>query len=1099
MAVRIQLRRDTAANWVSTNPTLRAGEVGIETDTLKFKIGNGTQTWTQITSYANVTPTSLNSSLGNYILAADQGSAGGPAELNSSGDLIIPEDQIILWNADGYDYTTTLTAEEPTANREIIIPNVSGTIATEGYVDNAIAEFDALPTQTGNDGKFLQTTGSTTQWATVDLSTKQDKITGVSDTEIGYLDGVTSAIQTQLNNKSPISSPTFTGTPAAPTAVAGTNTTQIATTAFVKKAVDDLIDGAPGALDTLNELAAALNDDASYASTISTALGNKQDKVSGVSDTEISYLDGVTSAIQNQLNNKVNSADVAELAQDAVGNSVGTGLTYTDSTGEIKVTPNTYDAYGAASAVAGDLSTHISDTSTHGVSGDIVGTTNTQTLSNKTLSSPTITVGAATISSTEIGYLDGVTSEIQTQLDDKLSKTGGTMTGALTLSGAPESALHAATKAYVDNISAGLNFHSPAHAATTTNLSVNYNNGTNGVGATLTADTSRSWNTLDGHSSFSVGDRILVKNQTDAKQNGLYTITQITAPWILTRATDADNNPAGEVSNGDFVFVQNGTQAGFGFIVNTTGTITIGSTNINYVQFNAGQTVVAGTGLQEVTAGNLSIDTSVTADLSTAQTLTNKTISGSSNTLSNIANSSLTNSAITINGTSVSLGGTRTLGTDDISEGSTNKYFSNELAQDAIGNSLGSGLSYNDSTGAISIDTTTIQTRVSGVSDTEIGYLDGVTSSIQTQLDAKLASATASSTYLPLTGGTISSDLTVTGNLTVNGTTTNINTTNLVIEDKNIVLGDVATPSNITANGGGITLNGDTNKTFNWINSTSSWTSSENLDLASGKVLKIAGTQVLSASEYTGNAATVTNGVYTSGSYSDPTWLTISKSKVGLGNVENTTLSTWAGSTNITTLGTIATGTWSGTTIGTTKGGTGLTGYASGDILYASATDTLSKLAKGTDGQILTLASGVPSWAAAPITLPTQTNNSGKYLTTDGSTASWATLLVPITTGTATITANTATTIDSNALSGFTSTEYMVSLKQGSKIRTSKVIVQTDGTSVDMTEFAITETGGTMSGVVVSATASAGNALLQVTVTDATSTNVTVKFSEVKL
>jgi hypothetical protein len=75
-------------------------------------------------------------------------------------------------------------------------------------------------------------------------------------------------------------------------------------------------------------------------------------------------------------------------------------------------------------------------------------------------------------------------------------------------------------------------------------------------------------------------------------------------------------------------------------------------------------------------------------------------------------------------------------------------------------------------------------------------------------------------------------------------------------------------------------------------------------------------------------------------------------------------------------------------------------------------------------------------------------------------------LVVPITTSTATVSSNTATTIDTTALSGFTSVEYMVSLKQGSKIRTSKVLVQTDGTSVDMTEFAITETGGTMAGVV---------------------------------
>ena len=86
--------------------------------------------------------------------------------------------------------------------------------------------------------------------------------------------------------------------------------------------------------------------------------------------------------------------------------------------------------------------------------------------------------------------------------------------------------------------------------------------------------------------------------------------------------------------------------------------------------------------------------------------------------------------------------------TDGLSEGSTNKYFTDERAQDAIGSNVGTGLSYDDATGAISVNTTTIQARVTNVSDTEIGYLDGVTSSIQTQLGDKapLASPTFTGT-----------------------------------------------------------------------------------------------------------------------------------------------------------------------------------------------------------------------------------------------------------------------------------------------------------------------------------------------------------------
>jgi len=103
--------------------------------------------------------------------------------------------------------------------------------------------------------------------------------------------------------------------------------------------------------------------------------------------------------------------------------------------------------------------------------------------------------------------------------------------------------------------------------------------------------------------------------------------------------------------------------------------------------------------------------------------------------------------------------------------------------------------------------------------------------------------------------GTISgTSLTLSGDLTVNGTTTNINTTNLVVEDKNVIIGDVATPTDTTADGGGITLKGATDKTLNWVNSTAAWTSSEDFNLASGKVYEINGTTVLSATEVLGKA-----------------------------------------------------------------------------------------------------------------------------------------------------------------------------------------------------------------------------------------------------
>ena len=89
--------------------------------------------------------------------------------------------------------------------------------------------------------------------------------------------------------------------------------------------------------------------------------------------------------------------------------------------------------------------------------------------------------------------------------------------------------------------------------------------------------------------------------------------------------------------------------------------------------------------------------------------------------------------------------------------------------------------------------------------------------------------------------------VTITGDLTVNGTTTEISSTTITVDDKNIEIGSVASPSDTTADGGGLTLKGATDKTWNWVNSTDAWTSSEHIDIASGKAFYIAGTSVLNA------------------------------------------------------------------------------------------------------------------------------------------------------------------------------------------------------------------------------------------------------------
>ena len=180
---------------------------------------------------------------------------------------------------------------------------------------------------------------------------------------------------------------------------------------------------------------------------------------------------------------------------------------------------------------------------------------------------------------------------------------------------------------------------------------------------------------------------------------------------------------------------------------------------------------------------------------------------------------------------------------------------------------------------------------------------------------------------------TFSNNLTVTGDLVVNGTTTTVDSTVVTVADKNLELGSVDTPSDTTADGGGLTLKGATDKTFSWVNSTDSWTSSEHIDLASGKEFKINGTSVLSGS----------------------------------------TLGSGVTSSSLTSVGTIATGTWNGTAIGRAYGGTGLTAAPSnGQLLIGNGTGyTLATLTAGSNvtiteasGSITIASSGGASVAA---------------------------------------------------------------------------------------------------------------------------------------
>jgi len=208
------------------------------------------------------------------------------------------------------------------------------------------------------------------------------------------------------------------------------------------------------------------------------------------------------------------------------------------------------------------------------------------------------------------------------------------------------------------------------------------------------------------------------------------------------------------------------------------------------------------------------------------------------------------------------------------------------------------------------------------------------------------------------------------------------------------------------------------------------------------------------------------------------------------GTLTGSSLNSTVTGSSLTSLGTVTNGSWNATTIGTQYGGTGLTSLSTGDILYASASNTLSKLSATTNGYVLTLSSGVPSWSSGSITINGSSVALGQSVNTNpfGSYGAQSANSTSITT-------NSATTVDSYAVtsSSYNSSEYLVQIIQGSKYRTSKIIVLYDGFSVYDTEYAIVENGTSISGVNVSASLSSSNVTLKVTISDAATTNATVK------
>ncbi|QOI69032.1 putative tail fiber protein [Pelagibacter phage Mosig EXVC030M] len=274
-------------------------------------------------------------------------------------------------------------------------------------------------------------------------------------------------------------------------------------------------------------------------------------------------------------------------------------------------------------------------------------------ISNANLANPTTTLGSSTLTlgatTTDIAGLtslvvDSITingstvSTSASNTDITLSPHGtGTVkvpSGYEDRAGFTTDSL--ANKAYVDQVAQGLDTKPSCRVGTTANLSATYDNGTAGVGATLTNSGTQAALSIDGVTMVA-DDRVLVKDQSTAAQNGIYVVTNIgsgSTNWILTRATPEDQ--PSELSGGAFVFVEEGTSNGDnGYVFTHNGQPTFGTTALDVAQFSGAGQVVAGAALSksgnqlDVEVDDSSIEVNADALRVKALGITNAMLAGS--------------------------------------------------------------------------------------------------------------------------------------------------------------------------------------------------------------------------------------------------------------------------------------------------------------------------------------------------------------------------------------------------------------------------------------------------------------------------------------
>lgn len=578
MASLIQIRRGTLAEWQAANPVLSNGEITFVTDENKIKIGNGSSNWASLPYLeAAIDADSVvlgQDTTGNYVEIIDAGSgisiSGSGSEsasvtISNTGVLsLLGTENEITVSASSGDITLSL----PTT----INADTTGNAATATAL--ATARTINLGGDLSGSASFNGTSDITIN-ATVDSQSSVNSITGTENeiTVSASVGDVTLSLPDTINAN-------ITGTAASLTTaktialsgdVSGSVTFDGSASVDIVTAIQP--DSVALGTDTTGDYVARLSASGEGLS----LTGSGESASVTISNTGVTSLAGT----ENEIEVSASTGSVTlSLPNTINANTTGSAATLTNSrvialSGDVSGSV-TFD--GSASV---DISTSIQPNSVSlgtDTTGNYVATASAGAGISVTGSGSED--AAITITNTGITSLTGTANQISVSAsngDATLSLPSAvTFPGTVTLNADPTQALHAATKQYVDAVSEGLHVHASVQAATTASV-----------------DLSDAPESIDGVT-LTDGMRVLVKNQSSAAQNGIYTYSA--SADALVRATDYDSS--GEVQAGDFVFVSDGnTYADTGW-VQTNNVSTLGTDPISWSQFSGAGTFLAGTGLE---------------------------------------------------------------------------------------------------------------------------------------------------------------------------------------------------------------------------------------------------------------------------------------------------------------------------------------------------------------------------------------------------------------------------------------------------------------------------------------------------------------------